>query len=116
MGCPLNPEEIMEDFQSFYFDTALSSTEVNLAAMDKFVGFDRLLFGTDFPGAIELLKTNISLTLLAAVSTSMSEWYNSRLKEHYAKAEDGAMLQSILRINATKLFPRFASLSLQIER
>jgi predicted TIM-barrel fold metal-dependent hydrolase len=50
MGCPLTHDEILEDFQSFYYETALSAHEVTLAAMDKFVTPDRILFGTDFPG------------------------------------------------------------------
>lgn len=50
MGCPLTPDEILEDFQSFYYETALSAHETTLAAMDKFVSPDRMLFGTDFPG------------------------------------------------------------------
>ena len=54
MGCPLTHEEILEDFKSFYFDTALSSQETTLTAMKSFVGPDRILFGTDFPGARRL--------------------------------------------------------------
>ena len=50
MGSLLTPEEIIEDFKSFYFDTALSSHETTLAFMKAFAGEDRILFGTDFPG------------------------------------------------------------------
>jgi predicted TIM-barrel fold metal-dependent hydrolase len=50
MGCPLTHDEILEDFRSFYYETALSAHEATLAAMDKFVTSDRILFGTDFPG------------------------------------------------------------------
>jgi 6-methylsalicylate decarboxylase len=50
MGASLTPDEIMEDFKTFYFDTALSASEVNLTAVENFVGVDRLLFGTDLPG------------------------------------------------------------------
>lgn len=50
MGCKLTPEEILEDFKSFYYDTALSAWGPNLAAMDKFVLPTQILFGTDFPG------------------------------------------------------------------
>ncbi|PPQ98534.1 hypothetical protein CVT24_004025 [Panaeolus cyanescens] len=49
-GCTLTPEEILHDFGTFYYETALSSSSVNLSAMEKFVTSDRLLFGTDFPG------------------------------------------------------------------
>ena len=50
MGCPLTCEEILEDFKSFYYDSALSADPTTLAAMQAFVGEDRILFGTDFPG------------------------------------------------------------------
>jgi 6-methylsalicylate decarboxylase len=50
MGCQLNREEILQDFKTFYYETALSGYDANLAAMEKFVGHDKLLFGTDFPG------------------------------------------------------------------
>ena len=50
MGSGLTPEDILDDFKTFYYDTALSSHESTLAAMQSFVGPDRLVFGTDFPG------------------------------------------------------------------
>ncbi|GBE79706.1 Decarboxylase yanB [Sparassis crispa] len=50
MGCPLTREEILEDFKSFYYETALSAHESTLAAMKTFVEPDHILFGTDFPG------------------------------------------------------------------
>ena len=50
MGCQLSPEEILEDFRSFYYDTALSAEKTTLTAMETFVPPDRILFGTDFPG------------------------------------------------------------------
>lgn len=52
MGCPLSPEEILEDFKSFYFDTALSAHETTLTAIQSFITPDHLLFGTDFPGEV----------------------------------------------------------------
>lgn len=51
MGCTLSPEEIIEDFKKFYYETALSAYDGSLAALDKFVAPERVLFGTDFPGA-----------------------------------------------------------------
>lgn len=48
MGCILSPEECIEDFSSFYFDTALSSHRSTLG-MDA-MRPERLLFGTDYPG------------------------------------------------------------------
>lgn len=50
MGCELTPEEILDDFRSFYYDTALSAWGPNLTAMDSFVSPTQILFGTDFPG------------------------------------------------------------------
>lgn len=50
MGCPLGPEEILEDFRNFYYETALSAHDNTLAALEKFVTTDHILFGTDFPG------------------------------------------------------------------
>jgi len=46
----LTHDEILEDFRSFYYETALTAHEATLAAMDKIVTPDRILFGTDFPG------------------------------------------------------------------
>ena len=42
---------LLEDFKTFYFDTALATNEATLSAMEKFVGPDRVLFGTDYCGA-----------------------------------------------------------------
>jgi predicted TIM-barrel fold metal-dependent hydrolase len=35
MGCPLSPEEILDDFRSFYYETALSAYEPNLLAIEN---------------------------------------------------------------------------------
>lgn len=50
MGCTLNPTEILQDFKTFYYETALSGYETNLTAIETFVEHDHILFGTDFPG------------------------------------------------------------------
>jgi 6-methylsalicylate decarboxylase len=50
MGCPLTPEEIIADFKTFYFDTALSTYDHTMAAMKSFVGAERIVYGSDFPG------------------------------------------------------------------
>jgi predicted TIM-barrel fold metal-dependent hydrolase len=50
MGCPLTTEEILEDFKTFYVDTALSGYEVNLQAVETFHGIHRILFGSDYFG------------------------------------------------------------------
>ncbi|KAI0677586.1 hypothetical protein C8Q78DRAFT_99108 [Trametes maxima] len=85
MGCPLSPEEIVEDFKTFYYDMALSSHETTLTAMRAFVGDDRLLFGTDFP----------------AVSTDTVEWYTKNADEFFAGDRD--KLERVMCRNATEL-------------
>lgn len=50
MGCQLSIDEILEDFSTFYYDTALSSWGPNLLALQSFVPKNQILFGTDFPG------------------------------------------------------------------
>ncbi|CAA7259833.1 unnamed protein product [Cyclocybe aegerita] len=37
MGCELTPDEIMGDFKTFYYETALSTSEPNLAAMERWL-------------------------------------------------------------------------------
>ncbi|TFK43462.1 hypothetical protein BDQ12DRAFT_180817 [Crucibulum laeve] len=88
MGCPLSENEITEDFKSFYYETALSASDTNLAAMDVFVGYEKLLFGTDFP----------------AVSVEMADWYTNNLEKHYS--EHPQKLEDVMCNNALKLFPR----------
>jgi predicted TIM-barrel fold metal-dependent hydrolase len=87
MGCPLTPEEIIEDFKSFYYETALSAHETTLTAMSTLVPSDRLLFGTDFP----------------AVSTKTAEWYTENLENYFAGRP--LDLANIMRDNALRLFP-----------
>jgi hypothetical protein len=50
MGCSLTREEIIADFKTFYYDTALSTHNHTLIAMKAFVGTERIVYGTDFPG------------------------------------------------------------------
>ncbi len=52
MGSSLTPEEIIEDFKTFYFDTALATNETTLTAAETFVSHDRVLFGTDYCGTL----------------------------------------------------------------
>ncbi|KAG1872679.1 hypothetical protein C8R48DRAFT_27649 [Suillus tomentosus] len=87
MGCPLTPDEILEDFKSFYFETALSAHETTLTAMATFVPSDRLLFGTDFP----------------AVSIKTVEWYTQNLENHFAGRP--LDLANTMHENALRLFP-----------
>ncbi|KAF8913968.1 hypothetical protein CPB84DRAFT_1811427 [Gymnopilus junonius] len=86
MGCNLTPEEIIEDFKSFYYETALSAYEPNLAAIERLVNPDHILFGTDFP----------------AVGKDMVEWFTNNVKKYYEGDSD--RLCRIMSDNATKLF------------
>ncbi|KAG5648998.1 hypothetical protein DXG03_000347 [Asterophora parasitica] len=88
MGCPLTPEEILEDFKSFYYETALSSYDANLVCIDKFVDPSHILFGTDFP----------------AVSVEMAGWYTKNVRDHYGP--EGRKLEMVFGGNALALFPR----------
>ncbi|KAF5344119.1 hypothetical protein D9758_008872 [Tetrapyrgos nigripes] len=87
MGCQLTRDEIIEDFKTFYFDTALSGHESVLRTMDSFVDRNRLLFGSDFP----------------AVSTEMATWYTKNVEEYYAGDQNA--LDDIMYKSALKLFP-----------
>ncbi|TRM65812.1 hypothetical protein BD626DRAFT_546260 [Schizophyllum amplum] len=63
MGCPLTPEEIIEDFKTFYYDTALSASDANLKAVEAFASLDRVVYGSDFP----------------AVTSEIIQWYDNHL-------------------------------------
>ncbi|KAH6915373.1 amidohydrolase 2 [Coprinopsis sp. MPI-PUGE-AT-0042] len=98
MGCSLSPEEILEDFKTFYFDTALASYGPNLVALEDFCGIERIVFGTDLP----------------AVNSSSAGWFTDQLAKHYAR--DTNALDKVLYQNALKLFPqKAASLGLSLE-
>jgi predicted TIM-barrel fold metal-dependent hydrolase len=56
-------EEIIADFRTFYYETALSGFETNLVALENFVEPDHILFGTDFP----------------AVSPQTAGWYTNNV-------------------------------------
>jgi len=90
MGCPLSPEEIIEDFKSFYYDTALSAHETTLTTMESLVGSERLIFGSDFP----------------AVSTKMAEWYTKQVGDYYHDKPKQHV--RVMSGTASQLFPRFA--------
>ncbi|KAJ7638887.1 hypothetical protein FB45DRAFT_827508 [Roridomyces roridus] len=92
MGCTLSEEEIMEDFKSFYYETALSAHETTLTAMKTLVSPDRILFGTDFP----------------AVSTDMVASYTRNLEKYHAG--DDQKLEDVMAANSLVLFPRLRDL------
>jgi len=82
MGSGLTPEDILDDFKTFYYDTALSSHESTLAAMRSFVSPDRVVFGTDFP----------------AVSKDMAVWYTRKVDQFYPDADAPVWRDNILKI------------------
>ncbi|KAF8812511.1 hypothetical protein BYT27DRAFT_7133244, partial [Phlegmacium glaucopus] len=86
MGCSLSPAEILEDFQTkFYYETALSACEANLAAMQKFVREDHIFFGTDFP----------------AVNEEVVAWYTKNLQVYYSN--DKQNLRGVMGSNVVKM-------------
>ena len=70
-GSSLSIDEILEDFKSFYYETALSGYDVNLTALQSFVGKERILFGTDFP----------------AVTVDMAKWFTGNVDEFFANEQ-----------------------------
>ncbi|KAJ7276476.1 hypothetical protein B0H12DRAFT_24430 [Mycena haematopus] len=89
MGCTLSPEQILQDFKSFYYETALSAHETTLSAIETFVCPQQILFGTDFP----------------AVTSEMVRWYTRNLEAFHAA--DADKLANIMANNALDLFPKF---------
>jgi predicted TIM-barrel fold metal-dependent hydrolase len=83
-----NPEEVLDDFAGFYFDTALSSTQAALPSLLAFAKPGHITFGSDFPFAP-----------LAA-----SQYFTAGL-ESYDGLDDDART-AIDRTNALTLFPR----------
>ena len=100
MGSGLTPEDILDDFKSFYYDTALSSHESTLAAMRSFVGPDRLVFGTDFPGkrSSGFRKFVVCSPLLLAASKDMAVWYTRKVDQFHPDADAPVWRDNILKI------------------
>jgi len=84
MGSGLTPDDILSDFKTFYYDTALSSHESTLTAMQSFVGPNRVVFGTDFP----------------AVSKDMAAWYTKQTIQFHADPKAPVWRDNILKILA----------------
>jgi predicted TIM-barrel fold metal-dependent hydrolase len=87
LGCELSPDEIIADFRTFYFETALSGFETNLVALENFVPPERILFGTDFP----------------AVSPQMAGWYTTNVDTYFADRPE--VLAQVMHGNAQTLLP-----------
>lgn len=98
MGSSLTPEEIIADFKTFYYDTALSAHDHTLLAMKAFVGAERIVFGTDFPGEFTsamFLGSKVNL-FHPAVSKDMAAWYTKNADDFYQPAEKDMVMRSNL--------------------
>jgi len=84
----LSREEMLEDFASFYYETALSGFETNLVALESFVAPDHILFGSDFP----------------AINVETAAWYTGNVDTYFTDRPD--RLSAVMRHNALAVFPR----------
>jgi hypothetical protein len=91
-GGELSPEEMIADFRSFYYETALSGFETNLVALENFVNPDHILFGSDFP----------------AVDLATAAWYTRNVDAYFADRPE--QLEAVMRSNALALFASAAPL------
>lgn len=84
-----SPLDVLEDFRSFYFDTALSSSPAALPSLMAFARPGHVLFGSDWPFA----------------PTPAGQYFASGLDT----ALDPHTLIAVNRTNAEALFPRLAT-------
>jgi predicted TIM-barrel fold metal-dependent hydrolase len=87
LGCELSPDEIIADFRTFYYETALSGFETNLVALENFVPPEQILFGTDFP----------------AVPADVAGWYTANVDTYFADRPE--LLAQVMHGNAEALLP-----------
>jgi 6-methylsalicylate decarboxylase len=90
LGTALSETELIDDFRSFYYETALSGFETNLAVLESFVPADHILFGTDFP----------------AVPVETAAWYTANVADFYAARPERH--RAVTRDNAVALLPALA--------
>ncbi len=86
-----NPFDSIEDFSSFYFDTALSSSSAALPTLLAFAKPGHITFGSDFPFA----------------PVVASQYFATELASY--PGLDADTRTAIDRTNALALFPRFGS-------
>ena len=91
LGCELTPDEIVDDFRTFYYETALSGFETNLIALESFVPPEQILFGTDFP----------------SIPAAVTDWYTANLDSYFADRPD--LHQQVMSGNARRLLPQLAA-------
>ena len=92
-GRPFNerhPEGVTPYLDKFYFDTALSGASGPMAALTELAGFDRILYGSDWP----------------FVERSFVVEQNENLQRMPQFA--GERFAAMARGNAMRLFKRFA--------
>ncbi|MGW3401885.1 amidohydrolase family protein [Streptomyces zhihengii] len=84
-----SPLDVLDDFRSFYFDTALSSSPAALPTLLSFARPGHVLFGSDWPFA----------------PTPAGQYFAGGLDGNV----DTATLTAVNRTNAEALFPRLAT-------
>ncbi|MFD8582027.1 amidohydrolase family protein [Streptomyces californicus] len=84
-----SPLDVLDDFRSFYFDTALSSSPAALPTLLAFARSGHVLFGSDWPFA----------------PTPAGQYFASGLDDHLAPDTR----EAVNRTNAEALFPRLAA-------
>lgn len=84
------PAGALEYLSRMYYDTALSANPLALASLSALVGWDHVLFGSDFPFAPELATT------LSVMALDEDPRF------------DAASREQVRRTNALDLFPRIA--------
>ncbi|UZJ53628.1 hypothetical protein CBS101457_002948 [Exobasidium rhododendri] len=82
----LSIDEMLQDFKSFYYETALSGYDANLATLQKFVEKDHILFGSDFP----------------AVSVGMVQWFTDAVDRFFADDQSG--LAAVMKGNYEAIY------------
>ncbi|MGW1066263.1 amidohydrolase family protein [Streptomyces aureus] len=84
-----SPLDVLDDFRSFYFDTALSSSPAALPTLLAFARTGHVLFGSDWPFA----------------PTPAGQYFANGLDT----GVDATTLEAVNHLNAGLLFPRLAS-------
>jgi predicted TIM-barrel fold metal-dependent hydrolase len=89
--CPRNQVEILEDFRSFYFDTALSASPPQLQALLQFADPSKILFGSDNP--------YVPLPVALHITNDLDQFFLGKT-DQYEK-----IWRAINHENAKRLFP-----------
>ncbi|WFD00017.1 hypothetical protein MYAM1_002763 [Malassezia yamatoensis] len=79
-----NEESVMERLKDFYYDIALSSTEVPMVALTSFARQNHVVFGSDFPYAPESIALSFAQRFDAI--TKLTDGQHSAINNGNAKA------------------------------